>query len=29
MTVGNEWALVIGGALSEPELLWERRCERE
>lgn len=29
MTVGNEWALVIGGALNDPELLWERRCERE
>jgi hypothetical protein len=29
MTVGKEWALVIGGALSEPELLWERRWERE
>jgi hypothetical protein len=25
MTVGREWALVIGGALSEPELLWERK----
>jgi hypothetical protein len=29
MTVGRECALVMGGALSEPELLWERRWGRE
>jgi hypothetical protein len=29
MTVGKEWALVIGGALSVAELLWERKWERE
>ena len=25
MTVGSEWARVMGGALKEPELLCERR----
>lgn len=25
MTVGSEWARVMGGALREPELLCERR----
>jgi hypothetical protein len=29
MTVGSECALVMAGALSEAELLWERKCERE
>jgi hypothetical protein len=29
MTVGSECALVMGGALSEPELLCERKWERE
>ena len=28
MTVGSEWARIMGGALSELEL-WERRCDRE
>jgi hypothetical protein len=29
MTVGSEWALIMGGAVIEAELLCERKWERE